>query len=141
MDLARITQIVDQLAGSAARDIRIRSGDLDVRITFDDAAPGMAPMPSADPVAGAMPETTAETIAVRATVPGVAFLSPEPGTLAFVQIGDRVREGQTLLLIEAMKAMLTVPAPCDGRVADICIRNEAEVDLGDMLFRIEAGAA
>lgn len=133
MDFTRITDIVDRLAGSAARDIRIRSDEMDLRITFGDAVSSGGAVPLA--------EAPENTLAVDATVPGVAYLSPEPGAPAFVRVGDRVSAGQTLLLIEAMKSMLTVAAPCEGTIAEICARNEAQVGLGEVLFRIKVGAA
>lgn len=131
MDLARITEIVDRLAGSAVRDLRVRSGEMDIRITFADVVPATGPMPMA----------AANTFAVEAPVPGLVYLSPEPGSPAYVKVGDHVREGQTLLLIEAMKSMLTVTAPSEGIVAEVCVCNETQVGPGDILLQIKGYAA
>ncbi len=68
---------------------------------------------------------------------GTAYLQPEPGTPAFVSTGDRVSEGQTLLIIEAMKTMNHIPAPRAGTVRRILIEDGAPVEFGAPLMIIE----
>ena len=68
---------------------------------------------------------------------GTAYLTPEPGAAPFVTVGGRVEEGQTLLIIEAMKVMNPVRAPKGGRVAQIFIGNGDPVEYGEILLLIE----
>jgi acetyl-CoA carboxylase biotin carboxyl carrier protein len=68
---------------------------------------------------------------------GTAFHSPEPGAAPFVNIGDRVQTGQTLLIIEAMKTFNEIPAPHDGTVKQVLFENGAPVEFGDALMIIE----
>ena len=68
---------------------------------------------------------------------GTAYLLPEPGAAPFVDVGDEVREGQTLLIIEAMKVMNAIRAPRGGRVTRILVQNAAPVEYGEPLMIIE----
>ena len=68
---------------------------------------------------------------------GTAYLSPEPGAEAFVSVGDKVTEGQTLLIIEAMKTMNQIPAPHGGTVKRIVVEDASPVEFGAPLMIIE----
>jgi acetyl-CoA carboxylase biotin carboxyl carrier protein len=68
---------------------------------------------------------------------GTAYRSPEPGAASFIEVGARVREGQTLLIIEAMKTMNQIPAPRAGTVTAILFDDAAPVEFGEPLVIIE----
>ncbi len=94
------------------------------------AAPAAAaPKPVADPAQH--PGT------VKSPMVGTAYRSPEPGAAAFIEIGSRVAQGQTLLIIEAMKTMNHIPAPKAGTVAAILVDNGQPVEFGEPLVIIE----
>lgn len=104
------------------------------------AAP--APMAAAAPVgaapAPASPEDPAQHPgAVTSPMVGTAYLSPEPGMAAFVAIGSTVTEGQTLMIIEAMKTMNHIPAPRAGTVRRILVTDGTPVEYGAPLMIIE----
>ncbi|MGQ7323555.1 acetyl-CoA carboxylase biotin carboxyl carrier protein [Streptococcus suis] len=100
-----------------------------------------APVPAVEmsegtPVeAGASP--VAEGAVVESPLVGVAYLSPAPDKPAFVAVGDTVKKGQTLMIIEAMKVMNEVPADCDGVVTEILVANQDVVEFGQGLVRIK----
>ena len=94
--------------------------------------PATMPPPSA-----ASAETTELAGAIKAPMVGTAYLAPQPGAEAFVKLGDQVREGQTLLIIEAMKVMNQIPAPRAGRIARILIPDGAPVEYGQPLIVLE----
>lgn len=75
--------------------------------------------------------------AVNSPMVGTVYLSAEPGASAFVKVGDAVKEGQTLLIIEAMKTMNQIPAPKSGKVARILVDDGAPVEFGDPLIILE----
>lgn len=75
--------------------------------------------------------------AVTSPMVGTAYLSPEPGAAPFVQIGDTVAEGHTLMIVEAMKTMNQIPAPRGGRVTAILVENGQPVEYGEPLLIIE----
>lgn len=85
--------------------------------------------------AGASP--VAEGAVVESPLVGVAYLSPAPDKPAFVAVGDTVKKGQTLMIIEAMKVMNEVPADRDGVVTEILVANQDVVEFGQGLVRIK----
>lgn len=117
------------------------------------AAPVVAPVqPASAPVAETVPQaapTAAPEVAPEAPTPaaegdvvesplvGVAYLAAGPDKPAFVNVGDQVKKGQTLMIIEAMKVMNEVPAPKDGLVTEILVQNEEMVEFGKGLVRIK----
>ncbi|MEE9455012.1 MAG: acetyl-CoA carboxylase biotin carboxyl carrier protein [Paracoccaceae bacterium] len=75
--------------------------------------------------------------AVTSPMVGTAYLSAEPGADVFVNVGDMVKEGQTLLIVEAMKTMNQIPAPNSGKVTRILVDDGAPVEFGDPLIILE----
>ncbi len=75
--------------------------------------------------------------AVTSPMVGTAYLAPEPDARPFVQTGDTVAEGQTLLIVEAMKMMNPIPAPRGGKVAQVLVSNGAPVEYGEVLVIID----
>lgn len=98
------------------------------------AMPGGAGTPVAQP-AGA--DAANHPGAVTSPMVGVAYLSPEPNAAQFVKVGDRVSEGQTLCLIEAMKTFNPIRAPRGGTVTQILVGNGQPVEFGEPLVIIE----
>lgn len=110
------------------------------------AAPvAAAPAPAAAPVAAAAaapaPEAAEDPAnhpgAVPSPMVGTAYLQPEPGAPSFVKVGDQVSEGQTVLIIEAMKTMNQIPAPHSGTVKRILVEDGAPVEFGAPLMIVE----
>ncbi|EFX51996.1 acetyl-CoA carboxylase, biotin carboxyl carrier protein [Streptococcus cristatus ATCC 51100] len=100
--------------------------------TVSQAAPTAAPE-----VAPEAPALAAEGDVVESPLVGVAYLAAGPDKPAFVSVGDQVKKGQTLMIIEAMKVMNEVPAPKDGLVTEILVQNEEMVEFGKGLVRIK----
>ena len=96
------------------------------------AAPTAAPE-----VAPEAPAPAAEGDVVESPLVGVAYLAAGPDKPAFVNVGDQVKKGQTLMIIEAMKVMNEVPAPKDGLITEILVQNEEMVEFGKGLVRIK----
>lgn len=80
---------------------------------------------------------TAEGDVVESPLVGVAYLASGPDKPSFVSVGDQVKKGQTLMIIEAMKVMNEVPSPKDGIVTEILVQNEEMVEFGKGLVRIK----
>ena len=100
--------------------------------TVSQAAPTAAPE-----VAPEAPAPAAEGDVVESPLVGVAYLAAGPDKPAFVSVGDQVKKGQTLMIIEAMKVMNEVPAPKDGLMTEILVQNEEMVEFGKGLVRIK----
>lgn len=102
------------------------------------AAPAAAaPAAAATPAADAPEDPAAHPGAVASPMVGTAYLSSEPGIDPFVKVGDKVSEGQTLMIIEAMKTMNQIPAPKSGTVKRILVEDGAPVEFGAPLMIVE----
>ncbi|CRH91122.1 acetyl-CoA carboxylase biotin carboxyl carrier protein subunit [Chlamydia trachomatis] len=154
MNISEVKDLLSQFDGSSLREFSYRNAEGE--LTFSKNAHGPAlvpekvvtPTPAQEvsvasapvpPVAAAEENTplAAEGELVDSPLVGVAYLSPSPDQAAFVSVGDTVKKGQTLLIIEAMKVMNEVPAPRDGIVTEIVVANEAVVEFGQGLVRIK----
>ena len=105
-------------------------------------APTVAPQAQTTPAVEAVSESSptesvAEGDLVESPLVGVAYLAAGPDKPNFVSVGDTVKKGQTLLIIEAMKVMNEIPAPKDGVVTEILVENEEMVEFGKGLVRIK----
>ncbi|HEL1702136.1 TPA: acetyl-CoA carboxylase biotin carboxyl carrier protein [Streptococcus suis] len=100
-----------------------------------------APVPAVETSEATPVEVSSSSVAEGAVVEsplvGVAYLSPAPDKPAFVAVGDTVKKGQTLMIIEAMKVMNEVPADRDGVVTEILVVNQDVVEFGQGLVRIK----
>ncbi len=101
------------------------------------ARPAMAPQPSGPAPAAQGPDFSTNPGTIKSPMVGTAYRSPEPGSPAFVEIGARVTQGATLLIIEAMKTMNHIPAPRSGTVTHILFENGQPVEFGEPLIVIE----
>ncbi|WP_370268985.1 acetyl-CoA carboxylase biotin carboxyl carrier protein [Nioella sp.] len=102
------------------------------------AAPAAAATPAAAPAAAAAPagDPAQDPGAVTSPMVGTAYLQAEPGTPPFVNVGDTVTEGQTLMIVEAMKTMNQIPAPRAGKVTRILVGDGDPVEFGTPLMII-----
>lgn len=101
------------------------------------AAPATPAAPAAPAAAEAPEDPASHPGAVASPMVGTAYLSPEPGVDAFVKVGDKVSEGQTLCIVEAMKTMNQIPAPKGGTVKRILVEDGAPVEFGAPLMIVE----
>ena len=83
--------------------------------------------------------TTVPEEAIKSPMVGTIYLSPEPNSKKFIKIGDKVKEGQTLLIIEAMKVMNEIKAEMIGEIVEILVENGDPVEFGQALFLIKKG--
>ena len=143
-DPKAIAEIVRQLASlldeTGLTEIEYSVDDWHVRVAKETTtfipAPVAAPDRGTAPAAVSAEPDSAPAGAITSPMVGTAYLSPEPTAAAFVELGDEVKEGQTLLLIEAMKTFNEIRAPQAGRVVEIRVENGAPVEFGDTLMII-----
>lgn len=162
MNLNEIKDLMAQFDQSSLREFSYKNGQDELQFSKNEArmaseAPApVAPAPTAvaaSPVVS-VPSTPVESIVEEAPAPaettvapegdvvesplvGVAYLAAGPDKPAFVTVGDSVKKGQTLVIIEAMKVMNEIPAPKDGVVTEILVSNEEMVEFGKGLVRIK----
>jgi acetyl-CoA carboxylase biotin carboxyl carrier protein len=122
-------------------EIEIEEGGARVRVarhSHTHSPPVIGVAPSAQASA---PPKEAETNAKRGTtltspMVGTAYMGPSPGAPPFVQVGDTVKDGQTLIIIEAMKTMNQVPATVAGRILEVYVQDGQPVEFGESLMLI-----
>ncbi|QLQ36186.1 acetyl-CoA carboxylase biotin carboxyl carrier protein [Micromonospora robiginosa] len=133
-------RLVDDLAGPVRR-VRLRSGDAALEVEWHDPVPAPRDAtPSAGaPAAPAGPETAAasDRPAVRSPVVGTFYRSPEPGAAPFVAVGDLVRPGQVIGIVEAMKLMNEVTAGQAGRVVEVLVDDGKPVEYDQPLIALD----
>lgn len=144
-DLVR--ELAKILGDSGLSEIEVEHGELRLRLarTLTVAAAPAAPVHQVfhapAPAEAAAPVAPAALAAHSGMVPspmvGTAYLSPEPGSPAFVKVGDTVTEGQTLLVVEAMKTFNPIPAPRAGKVTAILVTDAEPVEYGAPLLILE----
>ena len=78
-----------------------------------------------------------EGIRIKSPIIGTAYLAPEPGAKKFVEVGDKIKKGQTVMIVEAMKTMNHVPSTADGIVKEICVKDGQPVEFGQTIIILE----
>lgn len=154
MDLRKLKTLIDLVAESGIAEIEVTEGEDKVRIVKHAptvvAAPAPAPMPtvvagapvaplpagsSAAQAADAAPEPPKGNV-VKSPMVGTFYRSPSPGAKAFVELGQAVKPGDTLCIIEAMKLLNEIEAEVAGEVKEILVENGQPVEYGQPLFVI-----
>lgn len=140
-----IRDLVGILEETGLSEIEIEKAGLRVRVVRTihvmAAAPASssvsgAPATAAKPATGRQ-DLTSHPGLLASPMVGTAYVSPSPGAPPFVKVGDMVTEGQTLLIIEAMKTMNQIPAPRAGRVTQVIINDGQPVEFGEPMMIIE----
>jgi acetyl-CoA carboxylase biotin carboxyl carrier protein len=149
MDLRKLKKLIDLVQESGISELEVTEGEEKVRIA--KFAPGGAlaaqyPAPiglpaaaAADGAVGSLPdaqEDAPEGHAVKSPMVGTFYRSPSPGANAFVEIGQTVKQGDTLCIIEAMKLLNEIEADVSGAVKAILVDNGQPVEFGEPLFII-----
>jgi acetyl-CoA carboxylase biotin carboxyl carrier protein len=141
IDSELVRTLAALLEETGLSEIEYAVGERRIRVARNGGGATVAMVGTAMPTvaAGAAPVVTvAEPAgAVKSPMVGTAYLGPQPGAGPFVAIGDTVREGQTLFIIEAMKVMNQIPAPRAGRVVQILIADATPVEFGQILAVLE----
>jgi acetyl-CoA carboxylase biotin carboxyl carrier protein len=135
-----IRQLAEILNETGLGEIEYAEGERRVRVARPaapvvSAVPAVAP--AAAPVAAAAGPEAPSPNAITAPMVGTAYAAPEPGAAPFVKVGDQVKEGQTLLIIEAMKVMNQIRSPRTGTVTRIYVVDGAPVEYGEPLMVVE----
>ncbi|MEM1176165.1 MAG: acetyl-CoA carboxylase biotin carboxyl carrier protein [Pseudomonadota bacterium] len=154
MDIRKVKKLIELLDESGIAEIEITEGEESVRISryaqgapVTVSAPAPAPVAAAPAAAAAAPVADAAPAApaapeedgfeVTAPMVGSFYSASSPGAAPYVQVGDKVNEGDTLCIIEAMKMMNQIEADVSGTVKSIRVQNGEPVEYGQVLFVID----
>ena len=149
MDLEKIEGLVKIIENSSLTQFSLKEGDLKITMSKLEhppvvtagvpvAAPGAAP-------AGAAPEASADadvpeeddTLFIVSPIVGTFYSAPAPDAPAFVKVGDQVKNGQTVCILEAMKLMNEIQSEFDCEIEAVLVSNEQKVEYGQPLFRVK----
>ena len=152
MDLRKLKKLIDLVEESGIAELELTEGEEKIRIVKEGGqtrepfymvsgpAPASAPMPVAAPAPAAPlpPATLAEPEGhiVKSPMVGTYYRCPSPGAKSFVEVGDSVKKGQTVCIIEAMKLMNEIEADKDGVIKAVLVENGQPVEYGEPLFII-----
>ena len=141
-----IRNLAELLDETGLTEIEFSEGERRIRVTRAStgivaAAPppvaaAAAPAAEATPAAAAAPAAS-QAGAVTSPMVGTAYVAPEPGAGPFVKVGDQVAEGQTVLIVEAMKVMNPIRAPHAGTVQQILVSDGQPVEFGEVIMVIQ----
>lgn len=149
VDTKLVRELAEMLGETGLTEIEVEDGDRKVRVSrgggvaaaaLAPAAPIAAPAPAAAPAAAA-PAPAEDSAggedqagAIKSPMVGTVYLAPEPGAADFVKVGDSVSEGQTLVIVEAMKVMNPISAEKAGTVKAILVENAQPVEFDQPLI-------
>ncbi|MFQ6819536.1 MAG: acetyl-CoA carboxylase biotin carboxyl carrier protein [Blautia sp.] len=146
MDLEKIEGLVKIIENSSLTEFTIKEGDLKITMSKLDNPPvvaagvpvGPAPAPAPAPEAApAEAEAEDEKLFITSPIVGTFYSAPAPDAPAFVKVGDQVKNGQTVCILEAMKLMNEIQSEFDCEIEAVLVSNEQKVEYGQPLFRVK----
>ncbi len=145
MDLEKIAGLVKLIEDSTLKEFTYKEGDIKITMSKLDHPPivaaGIPAMPPAAPApAAAAPEKTEDTdevLFITSPIVGTFYSAAAPDVPAFVRVGDRIKEGQTVCILEAMKLMNEIQCEFDCEIEAVLVSNEQKVEYGQPLFRVK----
>ena len=137
IDKKIIKELVEHLEEFNLTELEYQDGDK--RIKVSKAAKGILENIKTNVVAPNKSVLTSDEDGIRIKSPiiGTAYLSPEPGSKKFIEVGDKIKKGQTIMIIEAMKTMNHVPSTSDGVVKTILVNDGQPVEFGQSLILLK----
>lgn len=149
MELNEIKFLADLMEERGLTSLEIEEGERSIRMqrqqtSFEPLPVPTVTVPAPVPVASKVEPEAAEDGVVdfngvtelKSPMVGTVYVSPTPGSEPYVKAGDKVKKGQVLCIIEAMKLMNEYTAPQDGEIVDVCIRDGELVEYGQCLFKL-----
>ena len=148
MDLEKIAGLVKMIEESGLTEFTYKEGDVKITMSKLEHPPvvaaGMPAMPVGGPApVGAVPAPAAapaeedEVLFITAPIVGTFYSAAGPDIPAYVRVGDRIKEGQTVCILEAMKLMNEIQCEFDCEIEAVLVSNEQKVEYGQPLFRVK----
>ena len=144
MNLDTIKEILKLAKDEGVAELKVEAKDFKVSVSFPSGSPSQIihqpqPVVQSAPVAAvpkvAVVDTTLHVI--KSPFVGTFYASPSPGKPVYAKIGDKVKSGQALCVLEAMKIMNEIDSDMNGEIVEICVENESLVEFGQALFKIK----
>jgi acetyl-CoA carboxylase biotin carboxyl carrier protein len=150
MEPETLDKILKSLKKANVAEFSLKTNNVELSIRFESsmtsvvalqpapivAAPTQAAPPSAPPQVAPPPKAVVEVRAIKAPIVGTFYRAPSPDAAPYVKVGDSVRKGQVVCIVEAMKLMNQIESDADGTIAEILLENGQPVQFGQELFRL-----
>lgn len=145
MDLEKIEGLVKIIENSSLTEFTLKEGDLKITMSKLDNPPVVAagmpvaagPAPAVQTETAAPAEEEEEKLFITSPIVGTFYSAPAPDVPAFVKVGDQVKNGQTVCILEAMKLMNEIQSDFDCEIEAVLVSNEQKVEYGQPLFRVK----
>ena len=138
IDKKLIKELVDNLDEFKLSELEYQSGETKIKVSKLVEMPSTNKM-SENQISNKknLLSDEVEGVTIKSPIIGTAYLSPEPGAKQFIKIGDKIKKGQTIMIVEAMKTMNHVPSTQDGEVKNILIKDGQPVEFGQTLILLK----
>ena len=142
IDKKIIQELSDYLKEFNLTEIEITEKDTKIKVSKNNVSISNQPqvISSSPPVTGSAPIQTQNTKSgteITSPIIGTAYHAPEPGAKKFVEVGKKIKKGDTIMIVEAMKTMNHVPSTADGVVKEICVKDGQPVEFGQTIIILE----
>jgi len=139
IDKKLIKELVDNLKEFELTELEYQDGQTKVKVSKASKGIELGKTSSiVSPIKSVLKSSDeSEGVRVKSPIIGTAYLAPEPGAKKFVEVGDKIKKGQTIMIVEAMKTMNHVPSTSDGEVKKILIEDGQPVEFGQTLVLLK----
>ncbi len=138
IDKKLIKELVDNLDEFKLSELEYQSGDTKIKVSkWTDLSNTNKASGSITSNSKSESNNEEEGIEIKSPIIGTVYLAPEPGAKKFVQVGDKIKKGQTIMIVEAMKTMNHIPATSDGTIKKILVKDGQPVEFGQNLILLK----
>ena len=138
IDKKLIKELVDNLDEFKLSELEYQSGDTKIKVSkWIDMSNTSKVLENKTSNKKNLLNDEEEGVAIKSPIIGTAYLSPEPGAKQFIKVGDKIKKGQTIMIVEAMKTMNHIPSTSDGEVKNILIKDGQPVEFGQTLILLK----
>jgi len=138
IDKKLIKELVDNLDEFKLSELEYQSGDTKIKVSkWTDISNTNKASGSITSNSKSESNNEEEGIEIKSPIIGTVYLAPEPGAKKFVQVGDKIKKGQTIMIVEAMKTMNHIPTTSDGTIKKILVKDGQPVEFGQNLILLK----
>ena len=138
IDKKLIKELVDNLDEFKLTELEYQSGDIKIKVSKGAKISNLSKTSEAIVSNNkAVLNDGEEGVRIKSPIIGTAYMAPEPGAKQFIQVGDKIKKGQTIMIVEAMKTMNHIPATSEGTVKSILIKDGQPVEFGQTLILLK----
>ena len=142
IDKKLIKELVDNLEEFNLTELEYSEKDIKIKVSKNNISINNQTIPNAEKITSSSQTAKVSNnlnsgIKVTSPIIGIAYHSPEPGAKKFVEVGKKIKKGDTVMIVEAMKTMNHVPSSADGIVKEVCVEDGQPVEFGQTIIILE----